>query len=68
MLAVGFSWMRYKPVYRKASQSPSRFLPPSDERREQPYEYSPVSDDDEDVDVEEEVPNMEMQECYDNER
>ena len=42
--------------------------PPSDERREQPYEYSPVSDDDEDVDVdvEEEVPNLEMKECYDN--
>ena len=40
--------------------------PPSDERREQPYEYSPVSDNDEDVDVEEEVPDLEMDECYDD--
>ena len=40
--------------------------PPSDERKEQPYEYSPVSDDDEDVDVEEEAPDLHMEECYDN--
>ena len=36
--------------------------PPSDDRKEQPYEFSPVSDDDEDVDVEEEVPDLVMEE------
>ena len=61
----GCIFVPYDPI-RYTIHDHAEASPPSDERKEQPYEYSPVSDDDEDVDVEEEVPDLEMNKCYDD--